>query len=144
MPPVISWRMGGKPRGYSGTPLPKKLGIKDGDEVAMLGAPAALRGELAELAPAARIVAAQGPDTALVMWFVFDNAALQAGVAERARRTPPGGLWICWRKKSAHPGGDVGDGEVRAAALARGIVNYKVAAIDETWSGLKFAIRRAT
>lgn len=133
--------MGLKPRGYSGTPLPKKLGIKDGDKIAMLGAPTYLRVGLEELAPAARIATEQGADTALVMWFVRDRAMLRAGIAERARLTPGGGMWICWRKKAAHPGGDVGENDVRTEALAHGIVDYKVAAIDETWSGLKFAVR---
>jgi hypothetical protein len=139
--------MGAKPRlvasGYSRTPLPKKLGIRDGDEVAIIGASEMFRDGLAELAPAAPFVDRQGAGTALVLWFVDDAAALRSGVAARARAMPSGGLWICWRKKTANPDGDVGEADVRSAALPHGIVDYKVCAIDATWSGLKFAVRRA-
>lgn len=143
--------MGGKPRvGLSGrkslakTPLPKKLGIRSGYEVAMLGAPDELREGLATLAPGARFVTGQSADTALVMWFVDDRDELERDVAGRAAATPEGGIWICWRKKTADPDGDVGEADVRRAGLAHRIVDYKIASIDETWSGLKFAVRRTT
>lgn len=138
--------MGGKPRvglgGYSKTPLPKKLGIRSGYEVAMLGAPDDLREELAELAPGARFVTEPSTDTALVMWFVDSAGELTGEIAARAAATPEGGMWICWRKKDASPDSDVGEADVRAAGLAHRIVDYKIASIDPTWSGLKFAVRR--
>lgn len=138
--------MGGKPRlgpsGYSKTPLPKKLGIRPGYEVAMLGAPEYLREGLAELAPSARFVAAQSDNTALVMWFVDSAAELSGDARAVAAAIPDGGMWICWRKKAAAPDNEIGEADVREAGLAQRLVDYKIASIDETWSGLKFAVRR--
>lgn len=142
--------MGAKPRaqpqpsaGYSGTPLPRKLGIKDGDRVALIDPPPGFRDRMEHEAPEARFESAIAAETALALWFVFDRATLEARVGALAAATPLRGLWICWRKKAALPNGDVGDAEVRAAGLAHQIVDYKVAAIDETWSGLRFARRKA-
>lgn len=138
--------MGLKPRlgisGYSKTPLPQKLGIRSGYEVAMIEAPEYLREGLAELAPGARFVTEQTDNTALVMWFVETAAELARGAPLRAARTPEGGIWICWRKKTADPDAEIGEADVRAAGLAYKIVDYKIASIDDTWSGLKFAARR--
>lgn len=127
--------------GYSGTPLVKKLGIKPGARVALVGAPHGFRRELVGLPPEVALTAraASAPD--LTVWFVKSARELESGVARKAREMGQG-LWIAWPKKASALASDVSETEVRAAGLAHGLVDYKVCAINETWSGLKFA--RAT
>jgi hypothetical protein len=124
--------------GYSGTPLVKKLGIKPDARVALIDAPAGFRRELVGLPPgvAVGVRAQRSPD--LVVWFVKSARQLHAGIAGMARAMGSG-LWIAWPKKSSALASDISETEVRAAGLANGLVDYKVCAINETWSGLKFA-----
>jgi len=128
--------------GYSGTPLVKKLGIKPGTTVALLGAPEGFRRELVGLPDDVRLVtrAAGSPD--LVVWFVTSKKTLDAHLAAVGRVMGPG-LWISWPKKSSGVVTDVTEDVVRAAGLARGLVDYKVCAINDLWSGLKFARRKS-
>ncbi len=127
--------------GYSGTPLAKKLGVKAGGVVALIGAPKGFEAQLEPLPDGARTTRRAGA-ASLVLWFVKDRAALEADVEHMAERAAAATLWICWRKKAADPSGDVGEREVRAAALAAGLVDSKVCALDATWSGLRFTRRR--
>lgn len=124
--------------GYSGTPLVKKLGIRPGARVSLVGAPAGFARELVGLpggvALASRLV--KTPD--LTVWFVRSARELDRGIG-RMSRAMGQGLWIAWPKKSSALAGDVSETEVRAAGLAHGLVDYKVCAINEVWSGLKFA-----
>ncbi|HYV17421.1 MAG TPA: DUF3052 domain-containing protein [Verrucomicrobiae bacterium] len=129
--------------GYSGTPLPKKLGVKPLSRLALFGAPDGFPRTLGELPDGARLVRA-GAAADLAVWFVRSRADLRKDIARRARAIPTGGLWIAWRKQSSGEAGDVGEADVRAAGLAAGLVDYKICAVDGTWSGLKFATRRAT
>ncbi len=124
--------------GYSGTPLVKKLGIKPGAKVALIGAPTGFRRELVDLPPdvALGVRAAGSPD--LMVWFVKSARELRSGIARMARAMGPG-LWIAWPKKTSALASDISETDVRAAGLANGLVDYKVCAINETWSGLKFA-----
>ena len=119
----------------------KKLGIKPGARVALVGAPSGFRRELvglpADVALAARVTDA--PD--LMIWFVKSARELESGVAKMSRVMGQG-LWIAWPKKASTLASDVSETEVRAAGLAHGLVDYKVCAINETWSGLKFARAR--
>jgi CheY-like chemotaxis protein len=127
--------------GYSGTPLAKKLGVKPGGVVALVGAPKGFEAQLEPLPDGARTTR-RAAAASLVLWFVKDRAALEADVESMAERAAAAPLWICWRKKTAAPNGDVGDREVRATALAAGLVDSKVCALDATWSGLRFTLRR--
>jgi hypothetical protein len=132
------------PAGYSGTPLPKKLGIKEGTPVLLFGAPAGFERTLGDLPAGARlrrVARAAGQAPGLTIWFVGSLRDLRKGMQARAAGTGPGGLWICWPKKASGVVTDVSENDVRAAGLARGLVDYKIAAIDATWSGLKFARR---
>jgi len=137
--------------GYSGTPLVKKLGIKEGTTVATVGAPADFARLLGDLPKGARLSKGTAAKPELVIWFVRTQGDLESRVGRMAALTVEGRLWIAWRKKAT--GGAGGPTErtapvagptersVRAAGLGAGMVDYKVCAIDQTWSGLLF--RRA-
>jgi len=141
MPATPSRRSGSAPAGYSGTPLPKKLGVKPGTRLAIDGAPEGFSGTLGALPDGARIQRGAGRAD-LAVWFVRTRAELVRGIARRAAAIPDGGLWIAWRKQASGEASDVGEADVRAAGLAAGLVDYKICAVDGTWSGLKFASRR--
>jgi hypothetical protein len=128
--------------GYSGTPLPRKLGIKAGHRVAFLDAPgefAAALGELPEgVTPRA---AARGPLDVIVAFF-DRRARLERRLPALIRALDPdGALWIAWPKRASGVPTDVTEDVVRELGLAAGVVDVKVAAIDATWSGLKLVIR---
>jgi hypothetical protein len=128
--------------GYSGTPLVTKLGIKPGATVALVGAPPGFRRELVGLPREVRLVtrAAGAPD--LVIWFVRARRDLDARVGRIGGLIRTGaGLWVAWPKKASGVTTDVTEDTVRGAGLAHGLVDYKVCAINTTWSGLKFAPR---
>lgn len=126
--------------GYSGTPLPKKLMIKEGSTVALVGAPEDFESTLGELPPAVvlRRNRRGKPDTAI--WFVRSLAELEREI-ERMGKLAPRGLWIAWPKKASGVQTDVGEAAVRATGLAAGLVDHKICAIDATWSGLRFVER---
>jgi CheY-like chemotaxis protein len=129
--------------GYSGTPLPKKLGIKAGSAVALMGAPPGFEKTLGKLPDdvAVRRSARGHPDR--IVLFVKSRAELarRFPVAARALATG-GGLWIAWPKKASGVSTDLTQGHVRAFGLESDFVDYKICAIDDTWSGLQFARRR--
>jgi hypothetical protein len=130
--------------GYSGTPLPRKLGIKPGARVGLIGAPAGFDTTLGELPPDVVVRnGLRGPFDVLVAF--FDSAAtLQRRLpALRGALDPAGGLWIAWPKRSSGADTDLSDGVVRELGLAAGLVDNKVCAIDELWSGLRFVYRIA-
>ena len=133
------------PAGYSGTPLPKKLGIKTGSKVALLGAPPGFAGKTLGALPEAAVVRSHSRS-------LFDVGLLFArSKADLARRFPaaakamgkPGALWIVWPKKSSGVETDLDGNAVRDFGLTAGLVDYKIAAIDAVWSGLCFARRKA-
>ncbi|MGE3166695.1 MAG: hypothetical protein AB7O52_17470 [Planctomycetota bacterium] len=129
--------------GYSGTPLPKKLGLKEGLRVALLDAPPDFEQALAPLPTGVRLVRqARGPRD-LTIWFVRSQRTLAARIASIGARVENGGLWIAWPKKASGLVSDVSEPLVRTTGLANGLVDYKICAIDATWSGLKFARRKS-
>lgn len=131
--------------GYSGTPLPRKLGIKPGAKVLLLRAPKDFETALGALPPDVQLRRAARGTGEVVLLFAPSIAALeqQFGAAERALATG-GRLWIAWPKKASGVRTDVTEPQVRAFGLARGLVDYKICAIDATWSGLCFARRAAS
>lgn len=133
----------GGPAGYSGTPLPKKLGVKPGSRLVLFGAPSGFETTLGALPEGARLRRGGRAEADLAVWFVETLAVLRRGIQQRAGAIPPGGLWIAWRKQASGAASDVGEADVRAAGLAAGLVDYKICAVDHTWSGLKFQTRRS-
>ena len=125
--------------GYSGTPLAKKLGIKPGHRVMLLHAPQDLALDL----PDAVTVVRRARGTAdVIVSFHTELAALEKRLpALRACMEPACGLWLAWPKRASKVPTDLTDDVVRNAGLAIGLVDNKVAAIDEKWSGLRLVIR---
>jgi hypothetical protein len=130
------------PAGYSGTPLPRKLGINAGARVAFVGAPDGFDITLGELPPGVVVRGRlRGPLDVIVAF--FDSIAALERRVPALKRTldPDGGLWIAWPKRSSGIATDLGDGIVRELGLAAGLVDNKVCAIDAVWSGLRFVYR---
>lgn len=128
--------------GYSGTPLPKKLGIKPGTVVGLLGAPEGFEEVLGELPEGAVLRRGARGRCELLLWFARSSRDLQSRIERMAERTGPGGVWILWPKQASGVATDLTQAEVRRTGLANGLVDYKIAAIDATWSGLRFARRK--
>ncbi|MGA7697250.1 MAG: DUF3052 domain-containing protein [Candidatus Sulfotelmatobacter sp.] len=127
--------------GYSGTPLPKKLGIKAGFRVWLANAPAEVRAELRE-ALAECEVAKPGDALDFAMMFTKSRAELAKEFSRIAKRLAPAGmLWVSWPKKSSGVKTDVDENGVRGIGLDAGLVDVKVCAVTEVWSGLKFVRR---
>jgi hypothetical protein len=127
--------------GYSGTPLPQKLGIKEGNRVAILGAPDGLH-NLAPLPEGVSVRTRARGSVDVILLFVKRRAELERRI-ERLLDSldPAGGLWIAWPKRSSGIETDVTEDVVRDVALPLGLVDNKVCASDETWSGLRLVIR---
>ncbi len=128
--------------GYSGTPLPRKLGIRQGARVALLGAPEGFDSVLGELPPEVAVRRrAQGPLDVVVAFFT-ERAQLERRLpALRGALASDGGLWIAWPKRASGRATDVTEGVVRELGLAAGLVDNKVCAIDDVWSGLRLVYR---
>ncbi len=130
--------------GYSGTPLPTKLGIKPGHRVLLDRAPEAFESELLVPLPDGVTVhrRAGGAPYDVVVAFRSDTAAYTRHLARDLGRIPKNGaLWIAWPKRSSGVPTDLTEDVVRREALAVGVVDVKVCAIDATWSGLKLVYR---
>jgi hypothetical protein len=131
--------------GYSGTPLPQKLGISEGDAVALIGAPEWLEDLIAEVPSVAEVHTDLdgGALFDVIVAFVSWRAELEASLGRfRDRMAPACGLWIAWPKRAAKVPSDMSDNVVREVALPIGLVDNKVCAIDDTWSALRLVIRR--
>jgi hypothetical protein len=129
--------------GYSGTPLPRKLGIKPGHRVLALGAPDGfVDGTLGEL-PDGVALRTTARGTADVIVSFHDRRAELSRRMPRLRELmePAAGLWIAWPKRASGVGTDLTEDLVRELALANRLVDNKVCAIDDTWSGLRLVIR---
>ncbi|MBM3269871.1 MAG: YdeI/OmpD-associated family protein [Candidatus Sericytochromatia bacterium] len=138
----------GASAGYSGTPLVKKLGIKNGSRVGLCEAPDDFPGSLADLpegvVPETLHRPAGGRVFDVILLFVRERAALarRFGAAAAALKAD-GGLWVAWPKRSSGVATDLTEDRVRDVALAAGLVDNKVCAIDATWSGLRCVYRRS-
>ena len=129
--------------GYSGTPLLRKLGIKSGYAVALVGAPDDFERTLDELPPDVTLRRRAQGRCDLIVWFVGSRRDLRRRVARYGAKAGAGGLWICWPKKASGVVSDLSERVVRETGLAHGLVDYKIASIDQTWSGLRFTRRRS-
>lgn len=130
--------------GYSGTPLPQKLGIKAGTRLALVGAPAdflATLGKLPDGVKALPLGRAKGPFDVVVAFFDSEAAFKKQLPKLQAVLNPSGGLWIAWPKRASGVATDMTENAVRKHGLPRGLVDNKVCAIDATWSGLRLVVR---
>ena len=128
--------------GYSDTPLPRKLGIKENFRVLFLDSPPEVTADLKDaLDSCQRIKDGRGPlDFAII--FVKSRADLQKKFAKVAKHLAPAGmLWVSWPKKTSRIATDLNENEIRRIGLAAGLVDVKVCAVNDIWSGLKFVIR---
>ena len=138
--PIVPSAMGA----YSGTPLPKKLGIRAGDDVSLLGAPNHLESILQPLPDGAVLRRRGGSATRIVLLFVHQKRELDKRFPKALQSMQEGGsIWIAWPKKASGLSSDLTQQIIRNYGLDRGLVDYKIASIDATWSGLRFA-RRAS
>jgi len=132
------------PAGYSGTPLAKKLGIKERHKIHLVGAPANYRALLEPLPPSVKVVAKLDRSTDVVHLFATERAMLAKSLpALRERLDPRAIVWVSWPKKSSKAPTDIAEDTIRNLALPLGFVDVKVCAVDETWSGLKLVVRKA-
>jgi hypothetical protein len=127
--------------GYSGTPLAKKLGIKDGFRVALLHVPDPVKTELRNALMKCRRETVASRDLDFILLFAKSLTVLRVELLPAAKALAPAGmLWISWPKKSSGVPTDLTEGVIRQRGLAAGLVDVKVCAVTEVWSGLKFVI----
>lgn len=131
--------------GYSETPLAKKLGIKTGASLYVIAAPRDYEKLLAPLPKNVTIVAKPPKDGAdIVHLFVKSLADLEAGLPKaRAAMKTDGALWVSWYKKASKIDTNVTEDAIRARALGGDLVDVKVCAVSDIWSGLKLVVRKA-
>ena len=128
--------------GYSGTPLPKKLGIKDGSRLAFINAPKDFEAYLGPLPSGVEIVKRLTKPLDLVLLFVTAERTLARDFAKLSEKLASNGMiWVAWPKKSSGVATDLSFERVQRIGLDAGLVDVKICAIDETWSGLKFVFR---
>lgn len=128
--------------GYSGTPLAKKLGIKQGSRVALVGAPRDFDSTLDPLPPGVKVLRGARKSVDVVVCFCPDRRTLERDLPKAQRLLDPdGGLWIAWPKKFSGVATDLTFEVVQPVGLDAGLVDNKVCAIDDIWSGLRFVYR---
>jgi hypothetical protein len=128
--------------GYSGTPLAKKLGIKEGHRLAFVGAPKDYRVLLGELPRGITWSDELAGTLDLIQLFAGSRADLEAVFLQAIEHLAmAGALWVSWPKRSSGVATDLDENVVRGIGLSLGVVDVKVCAVDETWSGLKFVRR---
>ena len=127
---------------YAGTPLPKKLGIKPGSTVALVEAPEGFEATLGDLPEGVTVGRGVSGQPEVTLWFTRSRQALEAGIEEMGDWAGQGRLWIVWPKKASGVASDLTQQVVRRVGLEAGLVDFKVCAVDKTWSGLCFARRK--
>jgi hypothetical protein len=150
--PALAAALGAPPRApivprsifqpYEDVALARKLGIKAASRVALLGAPEGFAASIGGLPEGVVFVAAEA-DADLTLWFVRSRAELEAAMPAMTPRARGAGLWVLWPKKTSGVDSDLSSEVVMRTGLAAGIVDFKVASVDATWSGRRFTTRRA-
>ena len=131
------------PDGYSGTPLPKKLGLKEGGTLVLLNAPQGIESLLVPLPVASELTTKLSVRNPLVVLFCKDTAALKKSLPIVSKKLDrDGSLWISWPKKTSKLFVDLTEDGIRAVVLPTGLVDVKVCAVNEDWSGLKLMVRK--
>jgi hypothetical protein len=126
---------------YSGTPLARKLGIKAGSTVTLIGASAGFEETIDSLPENVSFRRRLSDDPGLIIWFLKTRKELESRVAAMSERVGKEGLWIAWPKRASNIPSDLTQAIVRKIGLANNLVDYKICSVDETWSALKFASR---
>jgi hypothetical protein len=148
-PPFLSLRLTGTRHptphampGYSSRPLVEKLGIKPDTRIAIISPPRGYRATLGKLPRGVTVATAARGVFPFIQFFTTRRAALEARLAPLKRAlAPAGALWVSWPKKASGVSTDLTEDVVRAVAVAGGLVDVKVCAVDEVWSGLKLVRR---
>ncbi len=134
---------GGPLAGYSGRPLAAKLGVREGTRLLALAAPTGYRGWLAPVPEGAALARRLDRSVDLVHLFVIERAELARRLRDlRGRIRPDAAIWVSWPKKASGVATTVTEDVVRELALPLGLVDVKVCAVTEVWSGLKLMIRK--
>jgi hypothetical protein len=129
--------------GYSGTPLAKKLGIKEGSRIALLGAPEGFDDELAPLPDGVQVLRRLTSGLDVAVLFVTERRQLERRFPDVAAAiTPAGGFWVAWPKRASKVPTDLTEDVLREVGLPQGLVDNKVCAVTEVWSGLRFVWRK--
>jgi hypothetical protein len=130
--------------GYSGTPLAKKLGIKAGANICLSHAPKDYGGLVAPLPDGVRLVGRVSEATDLIHIFVTRRKDLESGLKSTLKAMrPDAAVWVSWPKKASGVATDITEDTIRDVALPMGLVDIKVCAVDDIWSGLKLVVRRS-
>ena len=130
--------------GYSGTPLARKLGLKEGSTVLVINPPGNYRKLLEPIPAGVRFVGRVSTTTDLVHLFTTRKAELRKTLTSlRTRIRPDAAIWVSWPKRTAKVSTDIIEDTIREVAIPMGYVDIKVAAFDEVWSALKLVIRKA-
>src|SRR5262245_8613888 len=129
--------------GYSGTALAKKLGSKEGSRVFVVNAPKDYAKLVEPLPRDVRLVPRLDAQTDMVHIFATERARLVRAVeGALARIKPTAAIWVSWPKKASKVPTDIGEDNIREIALPLGLVDVKVCAVDDVWSGLKLVVRK--
>lgn len=129
--------------GYSGTPLVKKIGIKENHRVLLISPPARFSKTLGRLPEGAKVLKDAEAPVHVVVGFAKSRTEVTARFAETVSHLDQGGMvWISWPKTASGVQTELNENIVREIGLAKGLVDVKVCAIDDVWSGLKFVIRK--
>ena len=136
--------LGPRMAGYSGTPLVQKLGIKTGSKVVIISAPRDFAETLGPLPESVTLGSALRGKADVIVCFSKAMSDLEKRFPKLvAALDPAGGLWVAWPKRTSGVATDLSENAIRALGLGTGLVDNKVCAIDETWSGLRFVVRLA-
>ena len=129
--------------GYSGTPLARKLGIVEGTRIFLLDAPKNYLELAAPVPEGAQVMKKIDDKTDIVHLFTTERARLAALLrSSLAKLRPDAAIWVSWPKKASKVATDITENAIREVALPMGLVDIKVCAIDEVWSGLKLVVRK--
>ena len=128
--------------GYSRTPLPKKLGLKEGGTMVLVNAPPGIESFLVPLPAASSLGTKLTANNQLILLFCKDVATLRKSLPDASKKLHAnGGLWISWPKKTSKLFVDLTEDGIRTIVLPTGLVDVKVCAVNEDWSGLKLVVR---
>ena len=129
--------------GYSGTPLPKKLGLKEGGTLVLVNVPPGIESFLAPLPAASSLSTKLTAGSQLILLFCKDVTTLKKSLPGASKKLhPDGSLWISWPKKTSRLFVDLTEDGIRTVILPTGLVDVKVCAVNEDWSGLKLMVRK--